>query len=790
MNKRIAQLIAAGFVSTAGWMVYAADPVSAPHDVIRLRQPVAAEPISVVTPQTEQTYRPVQPQEAPTWERFPNRRTSHNEMRSESRPAEQQQSTRRQPIIKALQARWFSDAARVEERITQTQSEEIPGEPVPLPESLPVATDQDEIPPPPSRSITDGNPEDVNADSGPFLAPMAPEGQSVQETLSLPPQSTVIGTLGAESYAPPYVPSNNDADALPWMSPFEDRASMAPVREELSVPANSLAEMPAGFVPWWETIIEKRMRNSDSELPINVDLLTIGALQHAPQVLSLRTDPNIRNTYLCEESAAFDWKFFWDTKWTDSNTPVGNSLTLGDPNLDRFKNHIWTGSAGLRRRNPLGGEFEISQRLGYEDQNSTFFIPPNQGTTRLQVTYTQPLLAGGGVAYNRSRIMLAQVDSNRSFDEVSEELQTHLTKVTEAYWELYRARAAYLQRQKLLISAEDILETLAGRQDVDALQRQVLRAQAAVAGRRAEIVRSAAAIRNAESRLRLLVNDPQLLQVGRIELVPIEYPRRDYVPLSMTGSLQSALNYRPDISQAIRDLRSAGIRLGVAENELLPRLDLVLQTYVNGLAAGGDIGSSLGKQVSEGRPSYSAGLEFEVPLGNRAANARVDRRQLEMNRAVFDFRTVVETGLTEVELAVREAETSYREMMSQYQSLIAAQTEASYLDDRWRWLPGGDRGTTLLLEDLLDAQERLADTESEFVASQVAYVTSLTRVRQAMGTLLQAEMLPFEIEQAGQSSPGEPELIMPYDASVQPLPTEESVNNSESNPLLPAQEGI
>jgi outer membrane protein TolC len=156
-------------------------------------------------------------------------------------------------------------------------------------------------------------------------------------------------------------------------------------------------------------------------------------------------------------------------------------------------------------------------------------------------------------------------------------------------------------------------------------------------------------------------------------------------------------------------------------------------------------------------------LEFEMPLGNRAATARLDRRQLELNRAAFDFKTTVETGLTEVELAVREAETTYREMISQFQSLLAADTEAAYLQDRWQLLPGDDRSTIQLLEDLLDAQERLADTEAEFVAAEAAYIVSLTRVRKSMGTLLQADYMPFAME-SGHSTEAEltpPTVVTP-----------------------------
>ena len=540
----------------------------------------------------------------------------------------------------------------------------------------------------------------------------------------------------ASGFAPPYLPSNQDPDALPWTASFEDRAARAPHEEEMDLRAGDLTQLPIGYVPWWINELPNPIRRSESTIPVDVDTLVTGALQYSPQILGIRTQPD--NSILCAENAAFDWTAFVDSKWSDLNDPVGNTLTTGN-NSNRFVDQIATTQAGLKRRNAYGGEFDISQKVGWQDNNSKFFVPAPQGTSRLQLNYTQPLLNGSGVAYNQARIVLARIELNRSFDVVQGELQDHLVKVTEAYWDLYRSRVIYLQRRRVYDRAEHILETLGGREEIDALQRQVNRAKAAVASRRSEIVRSQSAIRNAESRLRLLVNAPEFLDLSTIELVPIEAPRADHLPLSLAGSLQQALQYRPDISQAVHDLRSAGVRLGVSQKELLPKLDLVLSTYVAGLEGHAGMLQSLGNQYAEGRPGYTVGTQFEMPLGNRAAKARQDRRQWELTKSVYDFRTVVETGLTDVELSVREAETSYREMLSKFQALIAAETESSYLDDRWKVLPGGDRGTTLLLEDLLDSQQRLADAEGEFVTSQVAYSIALIRVRRSMGTLLIAQ---------------------------------------------------
>ena len=92
--------------------------------------------------------------------------------------------------------------------------------------------------------------------------------------------------------------------------------------------------------------------------------------------------------------------------------------------------------------------------------------------------------------------------------------------------------------------------------------------------------------------------------------------------------------------------------------------------------------------------------------------------------------------MTEVEIAVRETETSYLEMLGHFQAMVASENEAQYLEERWKVLPGNDQTISFLLEDLLDAQERVADEEADFVASQVAYVLAVVNLKSATGILL------------------------------------------------------
>jgi len=474
-------------------------------------------------------------------------------------------------------------------------------------------------------------------------------------------------------------------------------------------------------------------------LQISLESLLIGALQHSSQVRVFSDLPLIRETAVVEAEAAFDWTAFVQTRWDDVSEPVGNSLTIGDPNATRFRDHVWSGSAGARRRSLLGGQFEIAQELGFQNNNSVFFIPQDQGTARLKLSYTQPLLRGAGEVYNSSLIVLAQIDTGAAYDEFSRQLQTHLLEVTRGYWGLYLERGALLQKRRLLASAESILDELEQRREIDALESQLVRARAAVESRRADLARAETAVRNGESRVRALVNDPALGSVGTDELIPTDAPLVDQIPVDMQESLVTAMQNRPEIAQAIKQVKAAGVRLEMSRNELLPLLNVVLETYASGLRGETDIGGSWTDQFSKGEPSYGIGLQYEMPFCNQAARARFERRNLELRQVRNQFQTTVHTLRLEVEVAVREVETAFREMLAKYRAMKADLSEVEYIRERWRLLPGEDRAASLVLEDLLSAQERLTESEFGFLSAQLTYNLALTSLKRATGTLLQYE---------------------------------------------------
>lgn len=499
------------------------------------------------------------------------------------------------------------------------------------------------------------------------------------------------------------------------------------------------AELPEAVDPgWWQPHVLRSLRKDTEEISLSLDETLYRALGNSEQIKVFQELPSIRETAIVEADAAFDWNAFMDGKWNDLSDPVGSTLTVG-PGGTRYHDHHLTGDMGVRRRTVSGGQLELSQQFGWQQTNSTYFVPPQQGTSRIVLGFTQPLMRGKGEAYNRSLVCLAEMDHRISQDELNRQTQAHLLEVARGYWAIYLERAVLLQKLKSYNRAKDILKRLKLRQAIDASQSQVKAAEAAFTDRRSDLQRSIASVKNAEARLRALVNDPSLGDFSSIEIVPKDAPSFNLINLDVHSAMAEAIDRRPEVMQALKQIDAAAIRMNMARNEIQPVLNLVTETYVAGLAGQGDVGQAWTNQFTTGEPGYSIGLQYEMPLGNRAALSRESRRCMEFNQLQHQYKVTLETVGLEVQIAVREVETSQRELVSKQQVVQAREDQLDYLTKRWERLPNEDLTSSLMLENILSAQDRLTLAEYEYLQSQISYNLSHINLRKATGTLYQYE---------------------------------------------------
>ncbi len=519
--------------------------------------------------------------------------------------------------------------------------------------------------------------------------------------------------------------------------PIESVVVAEPVGDEHAhghTAASQTADSADASDYWWQAPIKRQQREATQRLDVSLNGLLVSALSNSARIQVLADEPLITETEITTADANFDWYSFLEARWDDVDEPVGSTLTTGGP--DRFRDHNVNVSAGIRRRNTIGGEVEISQRLGHQNNNSVFFVPNNQGTSRLTLSYSQPLLRGAGRVYNTSFTVLAKLNTDIANDEFNRQLQDHLLDITQSYWNLYFERGKLLQQEKLLDSGVKILEELESREGVDALQSQIVRARAAVENRRAQLIRARLSIRIAEARVRALVNDPALGDTMNSELVPVEDISESPLNVDLRDAIATAMKNRPEVNAAMTQVKAACVRMNLSKNETLPLLNVVLDSYLAGLEGRSRVFGAWSDQFTEGVPSYGIGLQYEYPFWNRAAQSKLQKRRLELRRLQHQFRQTTETLKLEVEVAVHELNAAFESLNAKRRAMEAANAEVDYLRDRWQLLPVDNGSASLLLEDLLDAQDRLTDSEQSLLQSTLEYGLAQVTYKKAIGGLL------------------------------------------------------
>jgi len=507
-----------------------------------------------------------------------------------------------------------------------------------------------------------------------------------------------------------------------------------------------LADLPSNFIPWWQPLVTGKIHPKSKPINVTLNDLLLRALHHSTQIRVFSDLPLIRQTMITEAEGKFDIHAFVEAKYAEINEPIGSSLRTGEDTETRFKEHAWQAEVGLRRNIVTGGEIEISQQFIGKDNNSRFFQPHDQGESRLMLTLRHRLLNGFGYEYNQSQIEIAKVDQAVSMDEFVRQSSAHLLEIERAYWGLYLERVNLLQKKKLFSQAEQIVAELKARRGIDVLVSQLEQAKAVLASRYAASIRSEQGVRNAESKILALVNDPELIMNSKFEMMTEQAPQHVPIETDVAKTAQLALQHRPEITQAFKQLKAGMVRSSMADSELLPALDIIFETTLKGLEGNYDILNSTGNQFTQGAPSWTLGLRLDWPLGNRIAKARQRRRELEVRQLVQQLRTTIETILLEVQVSVREINTAHKEMLSQYQAMQAMKSSLETLNAR-RHIELGSNGQGQFLQNLLDTQEDLALTEQYFLEGHIAYNVAKDNLDRAQGLYLEANNVEYVFEE-------------------------------------------
>ncbi len=484
-----------------------------------------------------------------------------------------------------------------------------------------------------------------------------------------------------------------------------------------------------------ERDIGKDLFGSASEIvEISLEYAIRTAVDKNLAIQFARLQPAIAESQVVQAESAFDWVFTSNLTWSNSDSITPTLRFLGATNRGVQQSNSLNSTSGLRRPTTSGGQFAIDQTLIYSDTDAPgqTFTPDPSTSLDLTFTYDQPLLRNFG-----SDVTLAQVRINRNIErDAIAQLQSDLNQlvhnVESSYWDVYQGQRNLMILRRLLergIVVQNQLE-IRKNEGLDVDQAQLSDAVSRVQSRRSNVVTAEIALRRNSDRLKQFINDPRLPVGSEVLLLPADHPIDEAVTYSLLDSITTAIEKRPEVTQAILSIDNSSIQQAVADNLRLPQLDLRTQFGLNGL----DDDLSVYDTTFEGHfIDYLVGLVFEQPIGNRLAESSYRQRRLERQQAVLSFRNTVQNIVREVKDALDSVRLNYTLVNQTQAARMAAAESLRSLEVQLEYIQGR---TALQLDQLLTRQERVSNAEQNEIQALADFNRGVSDLHRATGTIL------------------------------------------------------
>jgi outer membrane protein len=397
--------------------------------------------------------------------------------------------------------------------------------------------------------------------------------------------------------------------------------------------------------------------------------------------------------------------------------------------------------------------------------NAPFTVLSPQLNSNFRFQMTQHLLQGFGLAANNRFISIAKND--RELSDVAFRLQviTTVNQIQTMYWDLVYAYENVRVQKESLAFAEKTLSDTKKQVEIGSLAPiEVVRAQSTVSQDQQGLT---VALTNLQLEQLLMKNalsrtlrDQTLAGAEVIPTSTMELPENE--PIQPTQDLiGEALRHRADLVESRIQLNTSEISNRAVRNSLLPTLDLF--AYYGGSGLGGaqnpanlcqvpsqefcatanpnpnlgqfspspstSYNSTLNQLVNSTASDKGVGLQLNIPLRNRAAQAVQIRSELEYQQAQMRLQQIE----NQISIEVRQAQFGVEQNRASVASAQAAVDFARQsLDAEQKKYQFGTSTTTAVLQ----TQSALATAESNLISAMAYYEKSRVELDRAIGVTL------------------------------------------------------
>jgi len=420
-------------------------------------------------------------------------------------------------------------------------------------------------------------------------------------------------------------------------------------------------------------------------------------------------DPTIAQQTVDIERAKFEAVFVGSADYSRAELTPG-----GDPFSTR------TYEAAIEKPLPTGTLIATSVPLRKDDSGVA--------EAAVSVSVIQSLLRGAGTRINTQSIRIASyekgiVDAGTKLAAINILAGADIT-----YWFLYATRRELDVRREQYKLAQDQLRHARNKvQAGSAPKFEIVRAEAGLSSRLEDVIAAETAVRDRERDLKRIMNRRDMPLNSVTAIIPKTDPDPRGMDLNAETMTAAALSNRMEMIQLELRLAINDLDVELAENDTLPRLDVDYTYTAAGQAR--TTGRAVDNVFDRPAEDHSVGVSATVPLGNRAARARLQRARLERVRNQVDRTRVEQFVRQEVYETVDGLEQNWRRILAAEQGAVTALRD--YQVEQQQFQLGMSTST-----DVLFAASRLADAQLRRIRAFAEYEIAQVQVARATGTLL------------------------------------------------------
>lgn len=523
---------------------------------------------------------------------------------------------------------------------------------------------------------------------------------------------------------------------------------------------------------------------TDRAMPLTLNEAITKALENNNSIEVSRTDVRIQETTLRSFLGFYD-PTVSVTPTFSRNATTGSSasndfrvdssfnqfLTRGGGSYNAFFNTSQTGSTS-----PNNTNFNQTSTLG-ATSSTTYF-------SNLGVTFNQPLFRNRSIDNQRRNIKIQRKRLQQSDADFRRQTIDVIAQVQRAYWDLVFALRDQKNREDNLNLARENLRQVEAKIDAGSaapLARAEVNTE--VANRESDLLIAAQQVSIAENTLKtLILRDPTSTEWEAV-YIPTDRPVYSDEPANMSDAVKDAMENRPELSRLRLQKEINDIDIRYFRNQTKPQIDFNSTISLGGLSLGnintsstnvslidpafaatnadayllslirtfhpvggnpiptvtipgspaffnGGTFRSLQNLFRTDAPSYSFGVTFSFPLGNRTAKANLAGAQIQQEQISAQTRSQEQVVFAEVRNAVQALETARQRVLSARK----ARTNAEIQLEGERKLFEAGRSTTFIL---FQRENALANARNAEIRAETDYNKAISDLQRATSTTFQ-----------------------------------------------------